>query len=167
MIRDKYETMNTAWPATLPPLTGQEAISAVKRLRRFAGLPAFKGKWVITTGNRNTWTHSGEYRVNAEAGWKDLVHLVSHHCNARLNPTHNFHAPSHLQLERAMISYVVDQGWLTGALRKPEKPKPDLREVRRLRIIQRIATWQTKAKRAATALKKLRRQQKYYERITA
>jgi hypothetical protein len=42
------------------------------------------------------------------------------------------------------------------------KPKPDLRTVRAARVAARIKSWTTKRKRAETALRKLRRQARYY-----
>lgn len=49
---------------------------------------------------------------------------------------------------------------------KFDKPKPviDCKVVRAARIDARIKTWETKLKRAETALKKLRRQQAYYQK---
>lgn len=167
MIRDKYETMNTAWPDVLPKITGQEAIAAIKLLYRFAGVKIGKRKWIITSGNRRTRSYFHEYHVNPDQGWRLIVHHVSHATNRRLNPTHEAHAPSHLQLERAMISFVVDQGWLDGRLRKSEKAKPDVREVRALRVAARLKSWEAKLKRAENAIKKLRRQSAYYERRAA
>jgi uncharacterized membrane protein YjjP (DUF1212 family) len=66
-----------------------------------------------------------------------------------------------------MIEYVLTQGWLTGKLRKADKAKPDLRSERLARIVERIARWETKAKRADTALRKLKRQRARYERLEA
>lgn len=145
MIRDKYERMNATWPSPLPTLTEHEAHRAGKRLYRFATGKAMKFKWTFKR-------------------WDTLVHGVSHYANRRLNPTHAPHAPSHLQLERAMIAYVIEQGWLSGSLKKAEKPKTDVQAERHRRILARIAAWEAKAKRAATALKKLNRQRAYYDR---
>lgn len=45
-----------------------------------------------------------------------------------------------------------------------KKPPGDRRRENEARIDARIASWETKLKRASNALKKLRRQKKYYER---
>jgi hypothetical protein len=47
------------------------------------------------------------------------------------------------------------------------KPKPtaDPRAVRYERLVAREAGWQARAKRASTALRKIRKQRKYYERL--
>lgn len=44
------------------------------------------------------------------------------------------------------------------------RPKVDHRQRRYARTLAKIKSWKTKAKRAATALKKLERQRRYYER---
>lgn len=56
--------------------------------------------------------------------------------------------------------------YTTGApiTAKVSKPAPDIRSERAARIQMRIVQWERKAKRAATALRKLRRQAAYYER---
>lgn len=165
-----YERVNGAWPETVPPLTGPEAVSAAKRLYRFAMKKPFSrlnGKWTITSGRRRNrvwrWT------VNPDRGWKDLVHHLSHLCHRRLRPAADPHGPQHAFLEREMIEYVVQSGWLDGKLRRTEKPKPgaDIRAIRRQRVLERMEAWERKRKRAETALKKLRRQQSYYERQLA
>jgi hypothetical protein len=50
---------------------------------------------------------------------------------------------------------------------QPQKPKPDIKQVRHQRLLQRIKQWETKRKRAENALRKLKRQVKYYERAQA
>jgi hypothetical protein len=47
---------------------------------------------------------------------------------------------------------------------KPPKPKPDIKQVRRERVVQRLAAWQSKLKRAESAIRKLNRQVRYYSR---
>jgi hypothetical protein len=68
-------------------------------------------------------------------------------------------------IERTMIQHVVNSGWLEGKLRRPEKPKPsiDIKQVRYQRTLAKIKAWQTKQKRAKTALRKLERTKAYYE----
>lgn len=43
------------------------------------------------------------------------------------------------------------------------RPKQDVQSVRYRRVLEGIARWETKHKRAVNALKKLRKQRKYYE----
>lgn len=165
-----YNTMvNAKWPSTLPELSGQEAIAAVKKLLRHFGVK-FVGTFRVTSGNRYTWPRRGVFSVNPERGWHHLVHLTAHYAHSRLNPTEKPHHYHHLHLERDMTAYVLEQGWLSGSLRKPEKAKPTTAEKQRKRheaILRRITSWESKAKRAKNALAKLNRQRKYYERQQA
>jgi hypothetical protein len=50
---------------------------------------------------------------------------------------------------------------------KAPKPKPDRQAIGYQRTIEGIARWQAKAKRAATALKKLNQRKRYYEKVLA
>ncbi len=60
----------------------------------------------------------------------------------------------------------MTKGWLDGKLRRPEKPAAvvDLRRVRYERVLVRLKTWETKRKRASTAIKKLEQARKRYEK---
>jgi hypothetical protein len=46
----------------------------------------------------------------------------------------------------------------------PKKAKPNMIEVRAARVDAGIKRWEAKLRRASTALKKLKRQQRYYEK---
>lgn len=166
-----YEHVNAAWPETLPALTGQEAMSAAKRLYRFAMKRPFRGKMKLTSGRRYTWIRCGVFHVNPEGqhfgGWKDLVHCISHYCTHRLHPKAKSHGPQHAWIERTMIEHVVNSGWLDGKLKRQEKTKQDPKTTRHQNVLTRLARWEAKKRRAETALRKLRRQQAYYERQEA
>jgi hypothetical protein len=174
----RYQSVNGEWPEgtndgrDLKP-TPQEALSAAKRLYRFAMKKPFRGKVVLTSGRRDTLIRRHVMYVNPDrkswfdkgGGWHEIVHGLSHYCAYRLYPGSKPHDSRHAFLEREMIKHVVSSGWLEGKLRRPEKPKAkvDLKEVRRKRIEKRLVEWAAKRKRAETALKKLRRQARYYE----
>jgi hypothetical protein len=70
-----------------------------------------------------------------------------------------------------LIKEVIRRGWLDGKLRsepKPAAPAPalaDIRAERQKRIEERIARWESKKRRAETALRKLRKSRRYYERL--
>lgn len=69
-----------------------------------------------------------------------------------------------------MIREVLRRGWLEGKLRTPEKPpkpEPDPKTVKLVRTEQAIERWEAKQRRAANALKKLRRRLAYYQRAAA
>jgi hypothetical protein len=95
----------------------------------------------------------------------ELVHDMSHYVHSRKNPDKPGHGMHHAWIERSMIEYVVRSGWLEGKLKKPEKPKQPLTQIRSTRILERIKKWEAKERRAKEALKKLRRQAKYYKRV--
>lgn len=171
--RERYHAVNSQWPAVVPELTGPEAIAAAKRLYRFAMKRPFKGKFRLVSGNRYTWIWSGTFLVNpkytgrgAVNGWHDLVHFISHLCAGRLHPKAKPHGPQHHFLEKEMVEYVLRSGWLEGKL----KPKPAVKAspvtIRAGRVEAGIKRWTTKLRRAETALKKLRRQKRYYESRT-
>jgi hypothetical protein len=160
----RYVRVNAEWPTELPALTAQEAISAAKRLFRFGMKKAWKRSIKLTSGNRYTWIRSGVLYVNPDRGWHALVHDMSHLVHYRLHPNLSGHDWRHAHLERAMVSLVVSKGWLEGTLRREPKPQPRLQDIRYARIVTRIKTWETKRKRAETALKKLRKRQAYYDK---
>lgn len=168
--RVKYAHVNGQWPETIPELTGPEALSAAKRLYRFAMKRAFRGRWKLVSGNRYTWTQSGVFCVNpkrtgaSQPGWHDLVHMMSHHCARRLHPTAKPHGPQHHFIEKEMVEYVIKSGWLDGKLKpKPPAPKPTEHD----KVLIGLKRWEAKRKRAETAIRKLKRRAKYYERKMA
>lgn len=171
--REWYRRVNAAWPANVPALTADEAIRAARKLYRFGMRRTWTGDVVVTSGNRYTWIRGGVLYVNPERGWHGLVHLMSHYCHDRTHPETHGHNAAHARAELRMIKEVVRRGWLDGKLRTPEKQEPtavtplDSRIMRRQRIEQRIKRWTTKAKRADTALRKLRRQLRAIERAIA
>jgi len=170
LSRKRYQRVNATWPAQLPPLEPEEAISAAKRLYRLAIGEAWKGPFRITSGNRYSyirWGSGGDGRVfyvNPGKGWHSLVHSISHMAFRRLHPTLRPHDWRHAALEKELVNAVVSKGWLDGTLRRAQKPTPDLKAVRYQRVLQRIKVWEAKRKRAENALKKLARQRAYYEK---
>lgn len=170
----KYHSVNSMWPEgtndgrDIKP-TPQEAIAACRRLYRFAMKRPFRGRVELTSGNRHTWIRRHVLYVNPDetrwpgasgGGWHEIVHSMSHLCCARLFPKAKGHGPQHAFLEREMIEHVVKSGWLDGKLRRPEKPAPtkaDKTAAKDAAIEASIKRWETKRKRAETALKKLRK----------
>ena len=175
-IERVYRQVNEAWGrkrSELPALDGAEAITAVKALRRFATkefkTPRFKGRYELTSGNRYTWIRRMVYYVNPDRGWWNLVHDVAHKVHFTTNPGTNPHDAKEAYIERAMIEYVVRSGWLDGKLKRPEKSKAerDVKAERHKRVLERLATWERKKRRAETAIKKLTKTVRYYERLAA
>jgi hypothetical protein len=167
-IAEWYEKVNAAWPAPVPPLTAHEAIRAGKRLYRYARGHTWTGPTRITSGRRYTWIQGGTMVLNPEHGWKGLVHLLSHKFHSVLYPDDKPHSRSHARLELRMVKEVVKRGWLDGRL-KPQNDAEKLARAEAL-VAYRNSTqgrldkidaahkrWQSKLKRATTALKKLNR----------
>jgi hypothetical protein len=169
----KYASVNGAWPENLPKITNQEAIELVRRLyRKFMGRK-LQVPVRIATGNRLTWHRGDRFDVNParvkhgpiDQGWKDIVHLLSHYVHGRKYPGHKPHdgRGTHAFMEREMIEHVVKSGWLEGKLKrvaKPAKPAPTAEERTAARLVnldERIRRWETKRRRAETALAKLGR----------
>lgn len=167
--KEWYTRVNTTWPKEVPPLTGEEATRAVRKLwRKFRKVKCML-PIVVTSGNRYTWVYNGQVRVNAEAGWKALVHNLSHYFHrrrqtgveedARVGPHHKTHA----RLELRMIREVVKRGWLRGKLRSVPKPPTatlDPGHEKLKRLDARIVRWESRLKRSQNALRKLIRSRK-------
>lgn len=174
----KYASVNGAWPAELPALSDEEAIELVRRLYcKFMGrrkcLPI-----KIASGNRHTWVRRGVWHVNPRStngwrfgfdnGWREIVHSVSHYVHWRKFPSHKNHdgTGTHAWIERQMIEHVVKSGWLDGKLKprpKMVKPAPTADEIARAKLTgldARIKRWESKRRRAETALAKLARQRR-------
>lgn len=83
-----------------------------------------------------------------------MVHDTSHYVFERLHPTFKTHSAAHAALEKAMIDYVIEKG-LHVEIAPAPKPIVDLRAVKLAVVDASIKRWTTKAKRAATALRKL------------
>lgn len=165
-----YREVNALWPETIPKLTGDEAIRAAKLLMK-EGLRFHKKKrkvdwkWKLTSGNRRNHLYQIPRIINPDAGWHSLVHSCSHWVHSKVHPTWEQHQ-LHAITEKHLIEYVLKNGWLDGKLKRPEKPKPviDHRALRKQRAEQALERWQRKAKRAETAIRKLRKTLRYYQK---
>jgi len=182
-IREWYERVNSTWPAGLVPTvpTEYEARRGARALWR-AILGGRAPEVEITSGNRYTWTHKGKLRVNPNrreyagrdaqgnerwiGGWQAIVHDLSHLFHRRLNPGARPHGAQQARLEIRCIKIVVKRGWFTGSLLPvvldvdADTIKANLKAKRLAQVEAGIKRWTTKAKRAATALKKLERERR-------
>ena len=183
----RYAPVNTQWPSPVPALTFHEAAQAAKRLWRRTTKTKLPWRIVETSGNRESWTRTraidprhrkfARYGIalvlNPEKGWRDLVHTMSHLIHRRLEPGERPHSAIHFRLERDLVDYVVNEsGWLQGKLKSRAKPKTkptgvEVRDERHKRVLARIKSWEAKRRRAETALKKLAKQRRYYEKTIA
>ena len=181
-MAEKYQSVNGAWPEgtregrSIKP-TAQESLTAARRLYRIAFGRPFRGKMKLTSGRRYTYIRNGVFYVNPDqrywnggsGGWHEIVHGISHYACARLHPNAKGHGHQHAFIERQLIGEVVKRGWLEGRLRRPEKVRApvDARSVKLQRVIARMKRWTARRKRADTALKKLAKQCRYYEKQIA
>lgn len=180
-MAEKYQSVNGAWPEgtnegrNLKP-TPQEAMAGAKRLYRIAFGKPFKGTMKLTSGNRFTYIRNGVFYVNPDygamegfpesgGGWHEIVHGISHYACSRLHPNAKGHGHQHAFIERELIKAVVSKGWLEGKLRREPKIKAPADPAKR--IVESLARWQSKRKRAETAIRKLERKLRYYERKAA
>lgn len=180
-----YENVNAVWPDNPAIPTGQEALRGARKLVDLAlalgpeqnpgWRKKFGGEFKLTSGNRYTWTRRGVFYVNPNRhewsvgnGWQTIVHNIAHWAGRRLYPLADPHDHRTAFIERKLAEHVVQSGWLDGKLRrepKPPKPKPTKDEMVAAKVAgidARIKKWEAKHKRAETALKKLRRQRRYY-----
>jgi hypothetical protein len=133
-VRGRYRTIDVhggkteAWPDVMPELTEAEATRAAKRLyRKFMGAP-WRFDVVPVSGRCHSYIRRvtvGRRRktaivVNPGRGWKELVHGLSHTFFRRLHPSLPPHHFEHTHFEKAMVRYVIENGWLDGKL----KPQP-------------------------------------------
>jgi len=174
-----YRKLNAAWPDNCPVPTPQEALSGARRLVRYGyrlaredGLPVNYrgGTFKLTSGNRHTWTHRGAWMVNPNrrdgfGGWRSLVHGISHRLHHRFWPSDDGHSARHAWFENELAAYAI-KNFLDGQLKRPErmKEKPDPVTTRCERVTAAIKRWEVKKRRAENALRKLRKQERYYGR---
>jgi len=166
-IADWYEKVNAEWPSPIPPMTADEAVAAAKRLYRFGMKRTFRGPVRVTSGNRYTWIRRGEMVVNPQHGWHGVIHLLSHYCHSRRHPDERPHSRTHARMELRMIKEVVRRGWLEGKLLRPAQDRAARAAERAAhrrtddfklaQLLAREKRWITRTKRAATALRKIRR----------
>lgn len=170
-IAELYERANTLWPNSMPPLTYPEAVRAAKRLYRFVRGKRCDWEFREASGRVGTWMGAGQiFHINpagdgGHVGWDGLIHNLSHWLYYQTPGYDKPHSKGHARLEARMIKQVLRRGWLSGALQ--DKPKVPKKADELARIDAKAARWQSKLKRAQTALRKLARQRKYYEKKLA
>lgn len=162
--------VDAKWPKALPKLTAIEAERAALRLYRLIFKKKCPYPIKVTSGRNYSYIRNGVLRVNPDKGWAELVHTLSHSFFLRKARGEKPHGYPHARLEKAMVEYVVAQGWLDGKLQpksRTGKVVLTAQQVRYQRTLDSIARWESKQKRAENALKKLLAKKKYYERVIA
>ncbi len=116
-----------------------------------SGHAYLNGTYAVLTLPAPTCTAAQLYRL----AWHELQHLYGYrHSNMGL------YYPPDEETQRECAGLPER---MTEEPRKP-KAKPDRQQTAYTRTLAAIKRWETKAKRAETALKKLRRRQAYYEK---
>jgi len=172
--------VNDKWPSDLPIPTEQEAIAGAKLLYRKGMGKPFKGEVRLASGNRHTWIRRGVLYVNPDRrrsrrkGWPDIVHHLAHYCQRRLYPLAKPHSSQELYLERDLTAYVLEKGFLEGALKKEPKKtltafeKTSLKYEKTEKAIgranEKLKRLNSQILRTENRLKKLAKQKKYYEK---
>ena len=146
------EQMRNVWP--------NHAMSYVRAMWKAETGRKFPWKIRIGTGNRRTWLHYQVFTVNPKQGWHDINHDMAHFIERR--KTGGAHTSSQLRRERNGAHLIVRRFLETKP--PPKKAKPDMVTVRATRVEAGIKRWEAKLRRASTALKKLKQQQRYYQK---
>jgi hypothetical protein len=161
----RYEPVAAALPAILPPITMADALRYYQRLIRHFGktedipvgvLERRGGRPIITFRSkaRVCWAAT-KPTTGHHKGWGRLVHDASHKIFQHRHPNARPHDGGHAALEREMAQYVVARGWLEPKA-KPARPSTIERRTARLaRTEAALIRWESKRKRAETAIKKL------------
>jgi len=168
MSQEAYNPVSAVWAAVrpVPPITRQEAERAARRIFKHFGHRKHGGPSARTarfSGRARRCWIATKPDAGLSRGWERLAHDTSHRIFRARHPSFRPHDGGHATLEREVAAWIVTQGFLSGSLRTvraKQKPTP-IDHI--ASIDDKIARWERKAKRAATALKKLERRRKYYE----
>lgn len=162
----RYHAVNDAWNlARKPAVTRVEAERAQRALiRKFGKAREYPAQrydvrpWPV----RRCWI-SAKNNPGSDKGWERLVHDVSHHIFRKRYPSFRPHHPMHARLELEITMHVLTSGWLDGALKPKPKLRPSSEERRTTKIVRidaSLARWDSKRRRAETAIQKLERQRR-------
>lgn len=158
----RYDPVAAQLPDTLPALTRAAAGDYARRLlRRFGKVEdgAVDAMTHPVTWNRalgrTCWASTKPtQRSNHFKGWGRLIHDISHLVFRARHPSFRPHDGGHARLEREVAAYVAGTGWLTPKAPVVRKATTDDKLAA---LDASVKRWTTKARRAATALAKLRR----------
>ena len=177
VARKTYGQVNRMFPKQLPILEKDEAERAYKKLIAKFGTKQvwseYSNKWItkkmkvrrirkfgektFKTEVRKCWLSLNGDTNTLHKGWRRLVHDVSHYVHDFRFPDSSNHDLAQAVIEKEMVNYVINQGWLEGKLKTKLKPKLTKDEKQNAKIIsleKLIKSWETKEKRAKTYIKK-------------
>lgn len=159
----RYDVVNAVWQehGACQPTTRIEAEKATRKLvahfgSRELGSPNMHMDF-LTPRVRACWITRKPATIYK--GLPRLVHDLSHQIHRARHPFAKPHEHGHHTLELEMAVYATSRHWHLGVLRPPAKPKPTLDERRAKdleRVRARLVRWNSKRKRAETAIRKLK-----------
>lgn len=176
-----------------PPLTRDAAHTAALRILEALGSPSlcafrevcspFVGDPYLPTRKDlariyRRWTDGGKTGRRCWAstkptrghdkGWGRLIHDVSHMLQQYRHPKLRPHDSTHHQIERDVQLYVETSGMLDPVPQAIERVRESIEKSRAARYVnlcERLKRWETKRKRAETAIRKLARQKRRLESL--
>jgi len=171
----RYESINDRH---YPPVTRAAILPHYLRLVRIfgalsdipVGVAEARGARPIRSNRtraRTCWA-STKPTTGHGKGWGRMIHDASHYVFEKRHPSARPHDGGHSRLEREMADYVATVGWIerAEAIKRAAKVKhgrPSYAErIEHTRAL--MARWERKAKRAGTALRKLKRRIRALER---
>lgn len=161
-----YNAVPAALPATLPAIDREAARRIATMIyRRFRSDRRYRfTDWEV----RRVWlSKTPTLASNHSKGLGRLVHDLSHRIFRATYPNRRPHDPLHAKYETDVAAYVAGLAIVRTLANppppKPKKPAPTLEQkhaAELLKVEAAIKRWTTKAKRAETALRKLKRKQR-------
>lgn len=118
----------------------------------------------IGSGNRRTWMNDFVFTVNPDQGWHDINHDMSHFIERR--GSGGAHTDNQVRLEGAGARLIMRRFLRDEPYVDPKKGRDRVAD-RATRVTAGIERWDAKLKRAVNALKKLKKQQRYYDKVLA
>lgn len=115
----------------------------------------------IGSGNRRTWMNDFVFTVNPDQGWHDINHDMSHFIERR--GSGGAHTDNQVRLEGAGARLIMRRFLRDEPYVDPKKGRDRVAD-RAARVDNGIARWESKLRRATNALKKLKRQKRYYDK---
>lgn len=174
---DEVNTMLNAPFLYYPAIDRALAIKVANRIyrhfgnKKFAAHPERFRRPKCTENNvRRCWVAKAGVN-DLSKGWRRLIHDTSHRLFTRRYPEKRPHDSLHAALEREVAQFVISAylrlpavlaNDISDAMRKDQQAKKRraLRVDKLNRLEARIVNWERKARRAETALKRLRKEHK-------
>lgn len=186
-----YRQVNEAWGrpvSELGPVPDNIAKRVVQCLDRLI-MDESRVLSITIKHRGRSHVHGRSVVVNTMRGWWPMIHDLAHGYHRIKNVGARPHDPKQALIERAMIEEVVARGWLEQkpakvkepaepeampeAMPEPSKPiegtqaidsKRALQLKRQMSVLKRIEQWERKLRRADNAIRRLKKQARYYER---